>query len=72
MIVLRVTKRNIKIAIAAAVKVLKRGSVIAYPTETTYGLGCDPRNAKAVRRIYAIKGREKRSRFFWLRLPPRR
>ncbi len=60
MIVLRVTKRNIKIAIAAAVKVLKRGSVIAYPTETTYGLGCDPRNAKAVRRIYAIKGREKK------------
>jgi L-threonylcarbamoyladenylate synthase len=60
MIVLRVTKRNVKIAIAAAVKVLKRSGIIAYPTETTYGLGCDPRNAKAVRRIYAIKGREKK------------
>lgn len=60
MIVLRVTKLNIKIAIAAAIKILKRGGVIAYPTETTYGLGCDPRNAKAVRRIYAIKGREKK------------
>lgn len=58
MIVLRVTKLNIKIAIAAAIKILKRGGVIAYPTETTYGLGCDPRNAKAVRRIYAIKVRE--------------
>ncbi len=60
MIVLRVTKRNVKIAIDAAIKVLKRGGVIAYPTETTYGLGCDPRNAKAVLRIYAIKGREKK------------
>lgn len=63
MVVLRVTKRNIKIAIAAAVKVLKRGGVIAYPTETTYGLGCNPRDAKAIRRIYAIKGREKKKPF---------
>jgi L-threonylcarbamoyladenylate synthase len=36
---------------------LRRGGVIAYPTESCYGLGCDPRNARAVRRILRIKGR---------------
>ncbi|HWQ99498.1 MAG TPA: L-threonylcarbamoyladenylate synthase, partial [Candidatus Methylomirabilis sp.] len=40
-----------------AVCVLRRGGVIAFPTETTYGLGCDPRNTKAVARIFRIKGR---------------
>lgn len=49
--------------IDGAVRVLRRGGVIAFPTETTYGLGCDPRNAQAMRRIYAIKGREKRKPF---------
>lgn len=43
--------------IREAVHVLRRGGVIAFPTETTYGLGCDPRNAKAVKRIFLIKGR---------------
>lgn len=41
------------------VNILKAGGVIAFPTETTYGLGCDPRNKKAVARIYKIKGRER-------------
>lgn len=41
------------------VKILKAGGVIAFPTETTYGLGCDPRNKKALARIYKIKGRVK-------------
>ena len=36
---------------------LKRGGVIAYATEYCFGLGCDPRNARAVRRILALKGR---------------
>ena len=34
-----------------AVAVLKTGGVLAYPTETLYGLGCDPRDAKAVAKI---------------------
>lgn len=34
-----------------------RGEVIAYPTETFYGLGADPANTAAIERIYAIKGR---------------
>ncbi|MEW5789561.1 MAG: L-threonylcarbamoyladenylate synthase [Pseudomonadota bacterium] len=36
---------------------LGRGGVIAYPTESCYGLGCDPRNARAVARILRLKGR---------------
>ncbi len=41
-----------------AVTILRQGGVIAFPTETTYGLGCDPRNARAVGRIFKIKGRD--------------
>lgn len=36
---------------------LKRGGVLAYPTESCYGLGCDPRNAAAVRRVLWLKRR---------------
>jgi L-threonylcarbamoyladenylate synthase len=36
---------------------LRRGGVIAYPTESCYGLGCDPRNAGAVARILRLKAR---------------
>ena len=40
-----------------AVTVLRRGGVIAYPTETFYGLAADPFNAKAVERVFALKRR---------------
>lgn len=36
---------------------LKRGGVIAYPTESCYGLGCDPRNPRALKRLIRLKGR---------------
>ena len=36
---------------------LKRGGLIAYPTESCYGLGCDPRNRKAVLRLLKLKQR---------------
>ncbi|HUW50335.1 MAG TPA: Sua5/YciO/YrdC/YwlC family protein [Sulfuricella sp.] len=36
---------------------LARGGVIAYPTESCYGLGCDPRSYRAVRQILQIKNR---------------
>ncbi len=36
---------------------LRRGGVIAYPTEAVYGLGCDPRREGPVRRILALKRR---------------
>jgi L-threonylcarbamoyladenylate synthase len=35
----------------------RRGGLIAYPTESCYGLGCDPRNARAVRHLIRLKGR---------------
>ena len=41
----------------AAADVLRRGGVVAFPTETVYGLGADATNAAAVRRIFEIKGR---------------
>ncbi len=36
---------------------LTRGGLIAYPTESCYGLGCDPRNEQALKRLIALKGR---------------
>jgi L-threonylcarbamoyladenylate synthase len=36
---------------------LRRGGLIAYPTESCYGLGCDPRNLGALRRLIRLKGR---------------
>lgn len=43
--------------IAAAVRALKRGEVVVFPTETFYGLGADALSAAAVERIVALKGR---------------
>ena len=40
-----------------AVAVLRRGGVIAYPTEGVWGLGCDPLDEAAVRRLLALKRR---------------
>ncbi len=39
-------------------EVVRAGGVIAYPTDTFYGLGADPRDPEAVRRLFTIKGRE--------------
>ena len=44
--------------IAQAAAVLKDGGVIAYPTETFYGLGVDATNVKAVERLFSVKGRD--------------
>jgi L-threonylcarbamoyladenylate synthase len=44
--------------IERAVKYLVDGQVIAYPTETIYGLGADVLNRKAVKRIYELKSRD--------------
>ncbi|MFM7151038.1 MAG: L-threonylcarbamoyladenylate synthase [Gemmataceae bacterium] len=40
-----------------AVRILREGGVVAFPTETVYGLGADARNPDAVREIFRIKGR---------------
>ena len=44
-------------AIAEASRLLERGHLVVFPTETVYGLGADTLNAEAVRKIYALKGR---------------
>jgi len=47
--------------LARIIEILKSGDVIAYPTETFYGLGADARNPAAVDRIFDIKGRDLRN-----------
>lgn len=44
--------------LTSAAAIVSRGGVIAYPTETIYGLGADATNEQAIRRIYDIKGRD--------------
>src|SRR3954462_15109440 len=44
-------------AIAAAARALEQGRLVAFPTETVYGLGADAENPAAVAAIYAAKGR---------------
>lgn len=45
-------------AIEEAVKVLRSGGLILYPTDTIWGIGCDATNAEAVDRIYRLKRSE--------------
>ncbi len=40
-----------------AADIIKNGGLIAYPTETVYGLGADPYNAEAIQKIFTAKGR---------------
>ena len=44
--------------INSAAAIVSRGGVIAYPTETIYGLGADATNERAIRRVFEIKGRD--------------
>jgi len=48
-------------AFGRIIDILKSGEVIAYPTETFYGLGADAGNPAAVDKIFAIKGRDQRN-----------
>jgi L-threonylcarbamoyladenylate synthase len=52
MTVMKATKNNIM----AAAQIVKQGGLVVYPTETVYGLGCDPLNLQAVKRILEVKG----------------
>lgn len=42
---------------AIAVEALRHGEIVAYPTETVYGLGVDPISPQALDKLYALKGR---------------
>ena len=41
------------------VEILEKGGVIAYPTDTVYGLGCDLMNKQAIENLYQIKGMQR-------------
>jgi tRNA threonylcarbamoyl adenosine modification protein (Sua5/YciO/YrdC/YwlC family) len=45
------------------VEILRKGGVIAYPTDTYYGIGCDIMNKKAIQKIYLLKQRDKKQPF---------
>ena len=44
--------------IQKAINVIKKGGVLIFPTDTVYGIGCDPYNKEAVKKIYEIKSRK--------------
>jgi L-threonylcarbamoyladenylate synthase len=44
--------------IKESLKTLRQGGIILYPTDTIWGLGCDPTNAAAVNKIFKIKSRD--------------
>ena len=52
------TRRYDKDDLQEALRVLRSGGVIVYPTDTVWGIGCDATNEEAVKRIYALKQRE--------------
>jgi len=52
--------------IRRVVDILKDGGVIAYPTDTVYGIGCDILNKKAIQRVYQIKQKPKSQPFSFI------
>ena len=52
--------------IERVVQILRRGGIIAYPTDTCYGLGCDIMNKKAIEKVYQIKQMDKRRPFSFI------
>jgi tRNA threonylcarbamoyl adenosine modification protein (Sua5/YciO/YrdC/YwlC family) len=52
--------------ITKVVEVIKNGGIIAYPTDTYYGIGCDIMNKKAIEKIYLLKQRDKIKPFSFL------
>lgn len=54
--VLKATPKNI----VKASSIVKEGGLVVYPTDTVYGLGCDPFHIKAVKRIFRVKGKREK------------
>ncbi len=52
--------------IRKVVEILKRDGVVAYPTDTYYGIGCDIMNKKAIEKIYWLKHRSKSKPFSFI------
>jgi L-threonylcarbamoyladenylate synthase len=54
--ILKATRSNI----LAASRIVIKGGLVVYPTETVYGLGCDPFNVEAVKRVFKVKGKRRK------------
>ena len=54
--ILKATSDNVSIAS----EMVRRGGLVIYPTDTVYGLGCDPFNVTAVKRVSKVKGERRK------------
>jgi tRNA threonylcarbamoyl adenosine modification protein (Sua5/YciO/YrdC/YwlC family) len=64
---LQINQENPQVRLIARVaETLRQGGVIAYPTDTTYGIGCDIFNRRGVKTIYQIKQRDARKPFSFI------
>ncbi|MBI5529962.1 MAG: threonylcarbamoyl-AMP synthase [Candidatus Doudnabacteria bacterium] len=57
MVIIDYNKKHHQKIIHACVAALKQGKVVAYPTDTCYGLAADVSNLAAVKKVFAVKGR---------------
>lgn len=55
--ILTATQKDWEKAVSYAAGILQRGGLVAFPTETVYGLGADARNSTAVKKIFTAKNR---------------
>ena len=52
--------------VAQVVAILRQGGIVAYATDTVYGIGCDIMNKKTIEKIYQIKQRDKKKPFSFM------
>ncbi len=55
-----------RVAVQTAASVIREGGVVLSPTDTVYGLACDPRRSRAINRIREVKGRSSKKGFLLL------
>jgi L-threonylcarbamoyladenylate synthase len=58
--IIKIDPSNTEPAFSRCRDVIARGGIVVYPTDTFYGLGVDPKNTEAVKRLFEIKGRKER------------
>ncbi|MDJ0665674.1 MAG: L-threonylcarbamoyladenylate synthase [Desulfobacterales bacterium] len=64
---LRINPTNPQMRLVTRVaQILKQGGVVAYATDTVYGIGCDITNKKAIEKIYQLKQRDKKKPFSFM------
>lgn len=52
--------------VVQAAEIIRKGGIVAYPTDTLFGIGCDVRNPKGIERICRLLGKDKLSSFSFL------